>query len=73
MSPVLEAKWREFNESNPYNRDKDTSEEDAKTATEGGHFVAYQTEAKTLRKWPSLVIIIIYSLCYPGSVRWQHF
>ena len=58
MSPVLEAKWREFNESNPYNREKDSSEEEAKTATEGGHFVAYQTDAISLRKWPSWVIII---------------
>ena len=40
MSPVLEAKWREFNESNPYNREKDTSEEEGKTATEGEDFIA---------------------------------
>lgn len=39
MSPVLEAKWREFNESNPYNREKDASEDEAKSATEGNRFI----------------------------------
>ena len=35
MTPVLEAKWREFNESNPYLKVKDMSEDEEKSMTEG--------------------------------------